>query len=164
MTNEELGRLERICEAATPGPWEAERIQLSDGTEWWAMAPMSKRLFSVAVITNEHGQTNEASNASFIAASRTALPSLIAEVRRLRERVAELETEQLCFRCGGTGKMLARQQPCGCVVCSCEDDERCHGCGACACGGGDKCAVGTKWAVFTECDKCAAAEGGDGGE
>jgi len=31
-------------------------------------------------------------------------------------------------------RYLARLQPCGCIVCYCEDDERCHGCGAKVCG------------------------------
>ena len=30
---------------------------------------------------------------------------------------------------------LARVQPCGCVVCYCENQERCLGCGAKKCGG-----------------------------
>jgi hypothetical protein len=29
---------------------------------------------------------------------------------------------------------LAKHQPCGCVVCTCEDPEQCHGCGAKHCG------------------------------
>lgn len=29
---------------------------------------------------------------------------------------------------------LAKHQPCGCVVCTCEDQEQCHGCGAKYCG------------------------------
>lgn len=29
---------------------------------------------------------------------------------------------------------LKREQPCGCVVCICEDDEQCQGCGAKHCG------------------------------
>ena len=28
---------------------------------------------------------------------------------------------------------LLRYLPCGCVLCICEDDERCHGCGARLC-------------------------------
>lgn len=28
---------------------------------------------------------------------------------------------------------LSRNQPCGCVICSCEDDAQCHGCGAQMC-------------------------------
>jgi len=29
---------------------------------------------------------------------------------------------------------LAREQPCGCVICVCEDEKQCHGCGARHCG------------------------------
>jgi hypothetical protein len=32
------------------------------------------------------------------------------------------------------GGMLAKHQPCGCVICTCADEERCHGCGAKNCG------------------------------
>lgn len=32
------------------------------------------------------------------------------------------------------GGALARNQPCGCVVCQCEDDNQCQGCGAKHCG------------------------------
>ena len=32
------------------------------------------------------------------------------------------------------GQELAKYQPCGCVLCSCEDEEQCHGCGAKNCG------------------------------
>lgn len=31
-------------------------------------------------------------------------------------------------------KWLAQHQPCGCIICICDDDERCHGCGAKHCG------------------------------
>ena len=31
-------------------------------------------------------------------------------------------------------KLLSRNQPCGCVVCLCEDEVQCHGCGAKNCG------------------------------
>lgn len=31
-------------------------------------------------------------------------------------------------------RRLARNQPCGCVICYCKDEERCHGCGAKNCG------------------------------
>lgn len=44
------------------------------------------------------------------------IPALIAEVRRLRE------------------PSLARNQPCGCVICICADPVKCHGCGALECG------------------------------
>jgi hypothetical protein len=33
--------------------------------------------------------------------------------------------------------ILAREQPCGCIVCRCEDEQHCHGCGAKKCGATD---------------------------
>jgi hypothetical protein len=35
---------------------------------------------------------------------------------------------------GGDVRTLAREQMCGCVVCVCEDEEQCQGCGARHCG------------------------------
>lgn len=32
------------------------------------------------------------------------------------------------------GPILAKDQPCGCRVCICEDPDQCHGCGAANCG------------------------------
>ena len=44
---------------------------------------------------------------------------------------------EMVEKCGGEGyaeRTLAREQPCGCLVCICEDEEHCHGCGARFCG------------------------------
>lgn len=41
---------------------------------------------------------------------------------------------QLAEQIRGQQKVLARNQPCGCVICVCEDDEQCQGCGARSCG------------------------------
>src|SRR3990167_4780706 len=50
-------------------------------------------------------------------------------------------------------KVLARNQPCGCIICSCEDEVQCHGCGAKNCG--------TKECVFKYClDNKTYVEGG----
>ena len=75
MTNEELDRLQAISEAATPGPWETDGdyIEPSIGEAW--------RL---------HGAANPA-NGKFVVEARSAVPALIAEVRRLRTNVPELE-------------------------------------------------------------------------
>jgi hypothetical protein len=35
---------------------------------------------------------------------------------------------------GVQNKLLAKYQPCGCVVCTCEDEYQCQGCGAKHCG------------------------------
>jgi len=36
---------------------------------------------------------------------------------------------------------LAKFQKCGCIVCTCEDDEQCQGCGAKHCGTHEVCAI-----------------------
>jgi hypothetical protein len=59
MTNEQLTELEELCEKATPGPWRISR---------------NARIFEFKL----------KADGRFIAAARTALPELIAEVRRLR--------------------------------------------------------------------------------
>lgn len=60
MTDEELKAIEARANAATPGPW-------------------------MKGVTYDHGR-----NAEFIAASRTDVPALAAEVRRLKEENASM--------------------------------------------------------------------------
>lgn len=66
MTNDELERLAKLAEAATEGPWEAIRPQIN--------------------VTEEDAQ--------FIAAARTALPALVAEVRRLTRELEWVTDER----------------------------------------------------------------------
>lgn len=48
---------------------------------------------------------------------------------------SDLSDKTACVSENGKSDMqLARQQPCGCVVCYCENQERCLGCGAKYCG------------------------------
>lgn len=53
------------------------------------------------------------------------------DIKQNREAIAALEAEAVQVE---PTKMLAKHQPCGCVVCTCKDDQRCHGCGAKHCG------------------------------
>jgi hypothetical protein len=64
-----------LAETATPGPWtsEGERIY----------GPGGRRVASVALGARADPDTVLAT-AAFLAAARTALPALLAEVRRLR--------------------------------------------------------------------------------
>lgn len=71
ITDAELDRLERLCEEATPEPWVATHSSFV----YWC-------------VTSRNGWINRltmAEDAKFIAESRTALPRLIAEIRRLRK-------------------------------------------------------------------------------
>ena len=50
------------------------------------------------------------------------------------DKLAEL-AEQMRDQQEALGEQsLSRNQPCGCVICVCEDDEQCQGCGAKSCG------------------------------
>jgi hypothetical protein len=48
------------------------------------------------------------------------------KLQRIRDKCVELISKNT--------KILDRYQKCGCIVCICDDDERCHGCGAQHCG------------------------------
>lgn len=87
MTEEELARLEALAAAATPGPW-TERL---DETR-----PDWRRVYGEGrdIAYMPPWATTVEPDAAFIAAARTAVPKLVAEVRRLREFTA-------CQKCGG---------------------------------------------------------------
>lgn len=79
ITPEQMGEWKRLCEAATPGPWEAkdygseaELVCGRGGLYAYWIDPMGDF---------------RAEDARFIAASRTALPALLAEVERLERRL-----------------------------------------------------------------------------
>lgn len=82
----DLARLEALREAATAGTWQAEEMQVSsDGGmigNIVCQPPAEDFVDSFAQWTD---------NAQFIVAAHNALPALIAEVRRLRDEVGELE-------------------------------------------------------------------------
>lgn len=79
MTTERLAELERITEVATPGPWrvlggtpEAPCIGVGDSGNflWWSEETKLP--------------AQDRADARFIAEARTAVPELLAEVRRLQ--------------------------------------------------------------------------------
>ena len=69
MTDDELAAAKALCDAATPGPWEDVAGML--------------RSPDASVVLRFDGYESE-EDAAFIAASRTLVPQLIAEVERLR--------------------------------------------------------------------------------
>lgn len=94
MTNEELDALQALCDGATAGPWGVTGAfnQLVDS------APDSddpRTITAEVWKRNAMREPTEQGKAdlSFIAASRTALPALIAEVRRLTERCDAAERD-----------------------------------------------------------------------
>ncbi len=112
MTDDELDRLDALAQAATPGPWlqgmwsgRCERPDHSvphpgapecTYTQYLRTYPQALRYVSVApnvtlIGGSDEGPWLDAPNAAFIAASREAVPALVAEVRRLRVELAILE-------------------------------------------------------------------------
>ena len=100
MDATERARLRALCEAATPGPWDA--IYDEDADEWMVRTGHA----DVAVLTWQQAidalglSPMTMRTAAFIAASRTAIPALLDDSERLdaaeRERdEARAEVERL---------------------------------------------------------------------
>lgn len=110
MTEAELLELEELCGMATPGPW------LIDGPCVYALNEHGSNRFSAGIGTgfvqqsrlkSERTSADEIeADAQLIAAARTAIPELIAEIRRLRDR-------QVCSNCHLFDDF-----------CECSDDEK----------------------------------------
>lgn len=99
MTDDELDAIEARANAAVAGPWRSSRDEMTQafGQHRYAVLafadePARKLAFIIDGFTGspEMGQT-----AAFIAHAREDVPALIAEVRRLRERVSP----SLCEDC-----------------------------------------------------------------
>jgi hypothetical protein len=81
VTEEELTAIEGRANAATLGPWEV-------GDPYNQRTP---ELVAVYGMGMEVADTQLVQDAAFIAAARTDIPALVAEVRRLRELVLSSE-------------------------------------------------------------------------
>lgn len=82
MSEQRLSEIEAIANAATRGPWEAWS---SDGKEWNVAAPDGDCIaHKVCGNLGMDEGTDDEDVARFVAESRTAVPELIDEVRRLR--------------------------------------------------------------------------------
>ena len=81
LTPEEIAEAERLCQEATPGPWD-ERIK-REKTHIW-MGTSKKPIVDVCGL---YGKESDA-NAAFIASARSLIPRLLAQVKALTaERV-----------------------------------------------------------------------------
>lgn len=78
------------------------------------------------LVDYKHGAEHMRLLTKLLPSSVSTLRTLASDNERLTARIAELE--------GQVAPRLARNQPCGCVVCTCEDEIQCHGCGANHCG------------------------------
>lgn len=85
LSDERIAEMRERCDKATPGPWSVDE---ESGDVW---VPSIWR--SVAIIEDlDLPLVNPAADRAFIAAARQDVPDLLAEVERLRARVAEHES------------------------------------------------------------------------
>lgn len=87
ITTEQLDEWAALCEAATPGPWAAQEygVRGSDGATEYVLVGGHGFGLAFAESSEEGAATVE-----LAAAARTAMPALIAEVRRLEAEKAKL--------------------------------------------------------------------------
>lgn len=102
MSDEELDRLERLADGATPGPWD-DRHRGCLRIPIIAPHPARDADWRLIADVRSAGREREA-NAAFIAAARTAVPELIAEVRRLRAQI-----EGHCERIAKQNELLSKR-------------------------------------------------------
>jgi hypothetical protein len=103
MTNDDLREIEARANAATPGPWLVERQYSGDN---WMIGCLvvgtdsgDGKNYDVTITTDhlhasEYGDATARIDAEFVAHARTNVPALIAEVRRLREELAEYQQRE----------------------------------------------------------------------
>lgn len=90
LTEQQLADIETRANAATPGPWCTDSWEIYQGTEY-------EPGISMWIGETCRGTTSpeqDSSDAEFVAAARTDVPALLAEVRRLRAE-SERRTEDL---------------------------------------------------------------------
>lgn len=93
MTDERLAELERLANAATPGPW----FPRWGGEPGYVYSQSAERV--IAMLADEQNDGLPRPNSQLIAAARTAVPELIAEVRRLRAAI-ESEAARRAYAAG----------------------------------------------------------------
>ena len=101
-TEADLARWEALADQATPGPWTARHRDSSNPTQdpardgehlGWHLDPLA---------VPDRGQIVRGADAAFLAESRTAVPALVNEVRRLQQfiEIAALALEDTGHRTG----------------------------------------------------------------
>lgn len=100
MTNERLEELKALCENATPDPWK------QGGCSGRMIFAYGRTEYGTG---GDVADVDTAANSDFIAASRTALPELIATIEKQRAMLKRLEWLDgewgyLCHICLGEDK------------------------------------------------------------
>ncbi len=91
MTEEELNELQKLADAATPGPWKAFG-QYGKSQNYTVETPDKKVWVIGDAIYHEDNGDHK-----FIAASRTAVPELISALREKDEEIIKLQKNCLAI-------------------------------------------------------------------
>jgi hypothetical protein len=84
ITSEQLQHWRALAEAATPGPWEGESVWSDDSDSYYVAVADGRGLLDTYISISD-------ADAAFIAAARTAVPALLAEVERLQAVIAYID-------------------------------------------------------------------------
>lgn len=90
MTEQELQRLEALEQAATGAPWS----EFCESGDWWVSRKDEFDGPGDWVFNSNTDFWNKQEDVDFVVAARNALPALIAEVRRLRAIIAQIEARR----------------------------------------------------------------------
>ena len=94
MDSAKLDELERLAKAATPGPWTEGRHDMKSIVEGYPAKYIYSPFQAVAIACGEDVAWHQViCNAEYIVAACNAVPELIARVRELEGRIAELAKE-----------------------------------------------------------------------
>ena len=110
VTPDQLAELRWLAEAATPGPWESSHnVDPPSDDNYRPNNPNREGRGEGPTITGTYRDVKAmaAADAAFIAAARTAVPALCAEVERLTAQVAALEAERDVMSETILGEMIA---------------------------------------------------------
>jgi hypothetical protein len=95
VTNDELKEWRRLEAAASPGPWEYDgqhyEITTPKGEWYWLIMSECRSAPDQTCQADEYGHKYDG-NFAFIAAARTAVPVLLAELARLQAELDKKET------------------------------------------------------------------------
>lgn len=89
----DLEELERLAQAATPGPWFHTTCDMVGTTESF----FDEDFLCVCRTDVPEENKHSTDNASYVVAACNAVPELIAENRELRERARELEIREVDY-------------------------------------------------------------------
>lgn len=92
VTTEQIQKLRELEKAASPGPWKSEYPWCSDENQWAGIGPIHTQPDDEDELDPDSEAGKQASaDMELIAESRNALPALLNEIERIREREAKLK-------------------------------------------------------------------------